>query len=460
MLAFAGLGRAATRAAPRTNRLPSQIVHRIAQRSCVDMSDTLFEDIGILVSGANLGIGSPGPKELATCNQLFAEATQFRISKEDSTSLFSYGPRSGHPGFRAQLASFLSKHYGDAVDPDDLMPTGGASQGLTLLTNYYFSSGDVVFVEDASYFLALTFFKNDCNMKIISVPTDDGGIIPAEFESLVTQHSKDFRAVTDNKPFKAMLYTISTYQNPTGRSLDAQRCNDILRVAKANDLLVLSEDVYNLLPFSQSFRDGDFNSSYVPATEEKVDPSPLRMYHYDRLANSGNPGYGNVVSNCTFSKILAPGSRLGWMEGSKHVLDPVRRSSFVQSGGAIQHFMAGIGEALLELGLQEKQLAHCRQAFENRAKALCRGFRAHLPSEVVWKPPHGGYFMWLRLPDNVSGMDVRKAALKENISLTHGEAFSLEGKFKNYIRVCYTYEEEDTLEKAGETIGRIIKDLM
>lgn len=418
---------------------------------------TLFEDIDILVGNANLGIGSPGPKELEACSEMLLKSATWRMAQPDAVSTFQYGPRSGHVAYRKQLAEFLGERYDDAVNPDDLVVCGGATSGLALLTSYYFSEGNVVFVEDATYFLALTYFKQDCGLEIVCVPTDGNGFIISEFERLVAEHSAKFRKTTPSKPFRALVYAISTYQNPTGRCMPADRCLEVIRVAKANDLLVITDDVYNLLPYSPKLQDGDFS---FESTQDPSLRAPPRMYHYDRQANKDSPEHGNVVSVGTFSKILAPGARLGWLEGSKHCLDSLRLSAFIKSGGAVQQLMAGLGEGMLHLGLQQKHLAHCRVKYEERAKAMCRSFKQHLPAEVEWKPPLGGYFMWLKLPENVDGEELRQAAHKEGISLTAGVSFSPEGKFRNYFRVSFTYEEEDVLERAGETIGRLIKSLM
>ena len=441
---------------------PNSVGLRYSFRSSSIMANvtdgkTLFEDINKLVAHANLALGSPGPRELEACREMLVTATTWRMGQPDAASLFQYGPRSGFPGFREKLAEFLTKHYGEVVSSDRLMTTAGATSGFSMLASYYFSAGDTVFVEDTTYFLAINYCKEDCGFNVVCVPCDEHGFIPSELERLIAEHRSNFKQTNEAKPFKAMIYTIPTYHNPSGRCMPADRCNDVVRIAKNNDLLVVCDDVYNLLPYSPKLRDGDFN---FESKEDSSLKSPPRMVHYDYLANSSSPSYGNVVSIGTFSKILAPGARIGWLEGSDHVLGPLRGSAFVQSGGSVQQLMAGLIEAMLQLGLQDKHLAECRVQYEKRAKALCRSFKEHLPAEVQWKPPAGGYFIWLQLPDNVDGEELKNAAAKEGISMSPGVSSSPEGKFRNYIRVCFTYEDEDVLERVGKPIGRLIRTLM
>eukprot|EP00117_Sycon_ciliatum_P019323 scpid40214/ scgid17552/ Uncharacterized HTH-type transcriptional regulator YdfD len=409
-----------------------------------DGSATLFQDLGAEVDGPNLRVGSPGPSELAKCADMLRQAAAWKMSQEDVDSLFHYGPQKGDPGFRRALATFLSSRYGDEVLADELIPTAGATQGLAMLTSFYFSTGDVVFVEDLTFFIALEFFRKELNLKVISIRSDSEGIIPSELKRRVDEYSSELRTPGDERPFRAMLYCIPTYHNPTGRCLSPERRSELVRVARECELLVACDDVYNLLPIS-------------PSDDQPVKMSQ-RLLAYDDIA-PGDKTSGNVVSNGTFSKIFGPGVRLGWLEGPDRILEPLRTSHFIRGGGAVQHVVAGLAEGLIVLGLLGRHVDHCQSVFQTRARVLDAALRKHLPAGCSWVFPEGGFFIWLRLPENVDGGELETSVLQDNVLIFSGRNFSPDGKFNNYVRLCFTYSEEEQLSQGAEIIGKHVRVL-
>jgi DNA-binding transcriptional MocR family regulator len=220
---------------------------------------------------------------------------------------FQYGARVGSCLYREELALFLSQEYDSVVDRCDLVETAGATMGLHLLATLFFDAGDVAFVEEATYYHATTLLANDCGLRVIPVAMDEEGMIPQDLERALRENSGGIpQVITEEKPYWAMLYTVPTFHNPTGRLMSPERCQQIVSIARQYNLLVVCDDVYNLLYFTPPDRDGK---------------SPKRLFAYD---DKHDPKYkGNVVSNGTFSKLLAPGMRIGWIEAPQHVVNAI-----------------------------------------------------------------------------------------------------------------------------------------
>ena len=405
-------------------------------------AETLFEDLGAEVDGPNLSVGSPSPAELARCASMLKQAATWRMSQDNVQTLFQYGPKSGDPAFRRALADFLTSKYDDEVLADELIPTAGATQGLAMLTSFYFSTGDIVFVEDLTFFVALNYFRNDLGLRIVSVRSDDDGIIPGEVERLVNKHSKELRTPNGERPFRAMLYTIPTFHNPTGRCLSAPRRAELISVARRCELLVACDDVYNILPLSLS--------------DDITIKMPRRLASYDNYPH-GDPGRGNVVSNGTFSKIFGPGFRLGWLEGPDRILEPLRKSNFIRSGGAVQHVVAGIAEGLISLGLLQNHVNYCQKEFQKRARVLDAALKKHMPPGVTWNFPDGGFFIWVRLPNNLDGEVLEESLREDSVLVYPGVKFSPDGNFRDYIRLSFSYSSERLLEEGARIIGEHIR---
>ncbi|XP_062516013.1 uncharacterized HTH-type transcriptional regulator YdfD-like isoform X2 [Corticium candelabrum] len=327
----------------------------------------------------------------------------------------SYGPLEGERTYREELAKFLSKEYEDHVDSDSLFPTSGASQGLYMLASQYFQAGDLVFVEELSFFAAVEVLGRDLKLQVVSVPMDENGIKTTVLQKLVSEKLSTNKGKA-GMTFRAMVYLITIYHNPTGICLSKDRCHEIVEIARKNDLLVVCDDVYHLL---------HLNGVVHP-----------RLYSYDKWTDSVDGGH--VVSNGTFSKIFAPGIRLGWIEGPRHVLNRLQQSGWSWSGGGQSHFMSGVIAAVLQLGLQYSLLKEARELYKRNADSVCEIFEDLLPSSIKFIKPEGGFFVWLQLPEPLCAADLLEICRKEDVSFCPGEVFSVERLHRNCLRICYS----------------------
>ncbi|XP_013405100.1 uncharacterized protein YER152C, partial [Lingula anatina] len=346
----------------------------------------LFEELGFVNEEiVALNMGAPGEAALVDSQEMLAKATEKKLAAPSSRYLFQYGPRVGGDDYREELAKFLSHNYQDSLDREDLVLTAGATHGLSLVTTLFFQPGDTIFVEDPTYFIAINMLREDYGMNIISVPTDEKGTNVEEFEKILKTEKEKHRHTRELGPkrlFWSMLYLIPTYNNPTGRVMAPDRCMSLIKLARKHDLLLMCDDVYNLL-------------TYDPA-----EPPPQRLLAYDKKTD---PDFqGHVISNGTFSKIFAPGVRVGWIEASPRIVNLLKESHTLQSGGGVNHCMAGILAGAMETGMMSHHLEMLKMKYAKNMKQVCKTLKDKLPKGVEFSEPKGGYFIWLTLPESVN----------------------------------------------------------
>jgi DNA-binding transcriptional MocR family regulator len=196
----------------------------------------------------NFGVGAPDDGILQNLKAATLIAAQHRFAQEEAHLLLQYGPTRGDGEFVEALSQFLTTEYKDTVKQDELMLTSGASQGLQMAATHFFNAGDTVFVEDPTYFLALEMLK-DLRLNLVPIAQDEEGIQVDLLEKALEE-----RELTGGKSekFKAMVYTIPTYNNPTSVTLSDARRKKLVDLAYKHKLLVVSDDVYTMLHFTAS----------------------------------------------------------------------------------------------------------------------------------------------------------------------------------------------------------------
>jgi len=351
----------------------------------------------------NFGVGQPGASVLPM--EIMRQAAQHRFSQDDSL-LLNYGPEQGDGPFLQALATFLSDAYDLPVDPLSLMTTGGASQALNMICTFFTQPGDTIFVEEPTYFIAPCIFR-DHGLNLVTVPTDENGMIIEVLETLLVDHQPSF------------VYTIPAYQNPTGVTLSPERRQRLVELSLAHDFLIVADEVYHLLNFADE------------------PPPPLAA-----MIESGT-----VLSVGSFSKILAPGLRLGWIQAGPELIDRLVDIQFVFSGGALNQFTSHLVRSALELGLQQQHLENLRNIYAKRSKILCAAIREHLGDIVQLRDPDGGFFVWVELPSEMDANALMPLAAKHDVSFQPGVNFSSHHHLHNFMRFCFAhYEQEDLAE--------------
>lgn len=393
---------------------------------------------------STLRVGAPSEDLLIKCGELIHKATLALHTPENYANIFQYGPPSGSLTVRSELAKFLSEQYGDTVDRDDISITAGASQGLACIVSLLFQPGNVAFVEEPTYFIGLTALREDYRMNVIGVPVDQDGMIVDELEKMMEKYLQTPPITTDKNPFVAMLYCIPTFNNPTGSVLSTERCEQLIKLLRKYNVLALCDDVYNLMSYM-----GDRPPFKMPP----------RLFSFD---NKTDPDYkGNVISNGSFSKVLGPGLRLGWMEVPEGVRKILPTTGYVQSGGCFNHYTSCIVATAIQMGLVKEHLAYVREVYYCRLHSLCSALDKYMPCPVQYTKPQGGYFLWAVLPSEVDCDKLYDICLnKYNVDFNKGSGFSSKGQYKNCMRLSFAFHDGPTIEHCVKQIALAIKEIL
>ena len=388
----------------------------------------------------SLSMGAPSTNLRQKCAELVQKATLSLHKSEHCPNAFQYGADQGSAAFRTEMAKFLTEHYGDTVNYEDLWVNAGATQGLNFIGHTLFHPGDVVFVEEPTYHTGLNALRDDFGMKLVGVPTDNDGMLVDELEKLMMKHSSDLRPGTDKKPYSAMLYCVPTFNNPTGSYLPTERCKKLIKLLREHNVLALCDDVYNLL----SFTDGA--------------PPPQRVFAFDNKLDADYKG--NVISNGSFSKFLGPGLRLGWMEVPERARQVMVTSAYARSGGCFNHYMSCIISVALQEGLVKEHLLMARKVYRSQCDVLCEALDKYMPGQFSYQKPKGGYFVWVTFPPEVDCDKLFDTCKKKYlVEFNYGSRFcATPGKFKNCLRLSFAFNEPNILEHCVKQIGLALKE--
>ena len=354
----------------------------------------------------NFSVGQPSadllPLKLlgSAGERFFGDAAPFDLN---------YGQRQGDARFRAALADFLGEAAGSPVDPDSLMLTGGISQALDFVCSRLTRPGDVVFTEEPSYPYAFQIFR-DHGLDVVGVPMDGAGMDVDALE----------RQVAVRRP--KLVYTIPAFHNPTGQLMARERRDRLVALSREHGFLVVADEVYQHLYHG--------------------DPPPPA---FGTLARAGH-----VLSLGSFSKILAPGLRLGWIQAAPGLMKGLLSSGVLVSGGNFNHFASHVVRKLLESGELAAFVASLRVSYAERAQAMDSALRKHLAGIANWRKPGGGYFFWLELPEGADCASLEAAARAAGTGFLPGNACSSAGRLGHCLRLSFAhYSVPDIHEGVG-----------
>jgi DNA-binding transcriptional MocR family regulator len=360
----------------------------------------------------DFGIGQPHVDILPL--EHLAEAATHRF-KQGDRNILQYGMQQGNGNFRSSLAQFLSVQYGATVHPDHLFITAGISQALDQICALHTRPGDTVIVEEPSYFLALRIFT-DYKLKIIGTPIDENGLIVEALEEKLVKHKPVF------------LYTIPTFHNPAGVTLSTNRREKLVSLAEKYGFLIVADEVYQMLAYTS------------------VPPRPMTYYDISK----------RVLSLGSFSKILAPGLRLGWMQAKPSLLEPFIVCGYLDSGGGLNPFVSSIVNSMIELDLQKDYLNFLKKTYHDRMHTLSEALRHRIPA-LTFTDPCGGYFIWSCLPEGTDSEILLTEANKHQVGFQPGIKFSSANGLRNYIRFCFAFYGKEDLVAGVERLSQIIR---
>lgn len=351
----------------------------------------------------NLGIGQPSADLLPV--DLLREASESFFSEAHPFEL-NYGVLPGDERFLESLAGYLGEGYDATVSPESLFVTAGSSQALDFVSTVFSKSGDIVFVEEPSYFLAFQIFR-DHGLNVVGVPIDDDGMRTDALEALLTEHNPAF------------AYIIPSYHNPGGHCMSTERRARLIELSQEHGFLIVADEVYQLL------------------------------HYYDEPP----PAFGTMIESDTvlslgsFSKILAPAMRLGWIQTGPRLRRRILENGFVNSGGSISHYSSHIVRHAIDLGLQRAHVKELKRTYRNRVEAMQESLQSHFGGLATWQRPGGGYFFWLRFDDDIDTAPLRDRAGELQTGFQPGSVFSSDGRLGNFLRLSFAHYDEDDIRE-------------
>eukprot|EP01134_Creolimax_fragrantissima_P007560 CFRG7560T1 len=342
----------------------------------------------------------------------------------DVRDVLQYGDNRGQQQVLCSIAKWLTIQYGSPVLPESLFLTNGSSSALEIVCACLTMPGDFVLVEDPTYFLAMSVFK-DHGLNCIAVPSDHNGLDLFALEVILMKKRKP-----------KFVYTIPTFGNPTSSTMPGPARKKFAELLEKYDLLAVTDDVYQLLHFP---------------SQEAVSSEPpqlMAVYCPDRCISLGS-----------FSKILAPGLRFGWIQGPHSVLARLENRGFVNSGGGLHPFAGAIIYSLIETGKLDKHLAQVRDTLSERKRAMCHALKSGLSgSNCTFAEENGGYFVWLVAPER-DLTELLPECLSAGVAYTPGSKTSVEGTaHKDCARLSFAYYDIPQLIDGVERLCRMLNN--
>ncbi|ALM85309.1 PLP-dependent aminotransferase family protein [Bordetella sp. N] len=339
-----------------------------------------------------------------------------KVLVSNGRAALQYGPTEGYAPLRAWVANDLNSK-GANVAPENILIVSGSQQALDLLGKVLIDKDSKVLVETPSYLGALQSFSL-YQPRFVSIASDEGGLVP---EALTKETADSAR----------FLYALPNFQNPTGRTLSRKRREDLVTRAAALGLPVVEDDPYGELRYAG-------------------EPEPSLL----SLASGAG---AHVIRMGSFSKVLAPGLRLGYIAASRKLIDKL-----VQAKQATDLHTATLTQmAVYEIvkdGFLDTHLPTVRELYRQQCNFMLDALQKEFPSSATWTRPEGGMFIWVTLPENIDTNKLLAQAIEEKVAFVPGEPFYANAPAPhNTLRLSFVTVPEDKIRSGVATLGRLIK---
>jgi 2-aminoadipate transaminase len=396
------------RYAQRTQRMASSTIRELLK---------LAEDPDII----SFGGGMPAPEVFPTGK--IAEACQYVLQNLSAIAL-QYGSTEGYLPLREMIVRH-SERFGLLIRPDHVLITSGSQQALDLLGKIFINHGDRILVESPTYLGALQAW-NAYGAEYVVVSSDEHGMIAESLEEKLRTGPK-------------FIYLLPNFQNPTGVTISLERRMKIIELADRYGVPIIEDDPYGQLRF-----EGE-NIPSVTVLDNEVRP-----------ALDKNTYTGNVIYLSTFSKILAPGLRLGWITAPPEVI-----RKLVQAKQATDLHTATFNQVVAyevgKGGFIDQHVKLIRKVYLERRNVMLDALEEFMPDGVKWTHPEGGLFLWATLPEYMDATKILKPAIAEKVAFVPGESFHPNGGGKNTMRLNFSMPTPEKITIGMERLGRVIK---
>ena len=346
------------------------------------------------------------------------EMARIVMEREGKTAL-QYGPTEGDNRLREELAKLMRKD-GVNITGNHLLIITSSQQGLDLVGKIFVDPGDVVMTSRPTYVGAIQAF-NSYGAKMIGIEQDEEGTQTSQLEAEIEK-----LAAKGVKP--KFIYEVPDFQNPSGITMTMKRRKELIRIAEKYDLVIVEDSPYRQLRF-----------------EGKTEPSLLGM-------NSER-----VLGLYTFSKILLPGFRLGWMAGPSELIHKA-----VTAKQSVDLCSPPFNQAILyeylSRGLLEKQIDVIIKAYREKRDFMLDRLSKFMPKlpGLKWTQPHGGLFLWVTLPEAMDAGEMFHSAIEKQVAYVVGTAFYPDGGGHNSFRMNFSYSSKAEIEEGIKRLAGVI----
>lgn len=345
------------------------------------------------------------------------------LPEEIKKLCFQYGPTSGYPPLIKSLESYL-QNKGLPVKENKILITTGSLQAISIITQEFVNEGDIILTENPCFVGALSVFET-FGAEIHSIPIDKDGIDINSLKNKIT--------TLDRKP--KFLYVTPNYHNPAGIIYTPERKKELLDVLSGTGIILLEDDAYSDLYFNE---------------EEKYLVKAMKSYGVSDV---------EIIYTGSFSKILGPGFRLGYMLSSYEIFD--KAETIKQALDACtSNFMQILGNEFLAQHKLDPYLKFLRGEYLERKNLLQRNLEKYMPKEVTWNEPKGGFYIWLKLPAHIRSTDIFKESVAKGVVFVTGRTFDPASVKDDRLRLSFSNMPKESIEKGVIILADAIKKVL
>ncbi|KID42352.1 aminotransferase-like domain-containing protein [Fructilactobacillus fructivorans] len=374
----------------------------------------------ILKAAANpkvisFGGGLPAP-ELFPVEEMKTAAD--KVFDKYGKVVLQYSEAIGYSKLRKQIIDLMKERKVE-VKLDNVGIVTGSQQAIDLIARMLLNPGDVVITEDPTYLAAIDVF-NSYGANIVGVSMDDDGMKTDDLEKLVKKY-----------PEAKFIYTIPNFQNPTGRTMTEYRRKKLVKIAKDAEIPVVEDDPYGAIRYA---------GNYVP---------PLK--HFDRD--------GGVIYLSSFSKILAPGLRMGWIVADKSFMNKfvmLKQNADLHTDNLTQYI---VSQFLIDVDIK-KHIKDITHVYEHRANLMVKQIDKYFPQNVNHSNPEGGMFIWVEVPGVGDTNELFKACIRNNVAFVPGSSFFAGDIKPGTFRLNFSNMNDDQIKEGIKRMGKSIAEIL
>ncbi len=361
------------------------------------------------------GLPSPEAFPVEDLSIIFEE-----LLHEDNTPALQYGPTSGDPLLKKALATMLASR-GIAAQADHIIVTHGAQQALELFGRVFLDPGDIAMVTQPTYlgiFTAISVYEPSYH----GIPTDEEGIIPDILE-------ENLHALAMDGIRPKFLYVVPTFHNPTGVTMSLRRRQALVDLAAEYEVPIIEDDPYYDVRF-------------------EGDPMPP-------IASLDKEGW--VMYLGSFSKVLAPGFRVGFAHGPPELIN---KMSLAKQGADLftNGFGQRVAERYLSLGLMKRHLPRIQKLYRRKRDVMLKALEETWPENAEWTRPQGGLFLWTTVDPALDTKELLPRAAERHVVYVPGHGFYAGSPAVNHMRLNFSYPSDAQIRKGIGVLGEVLKE--